>query len=714
MEGFQINYTDLSDLFWEYKRKIENLIENIDNCIERINMFTENAVFTGKTGDAVKSYLGEAHITILSGIKVTAQTLLDNMAAYKDGYRAIDSSTNFKLDEEAIQEFRKKLASNYEDTDEYTGKIRSALSEVSDISDVGMPDSNGVFDIHEQMDSDLIKLVSNVNSYERENVVRLENSVELLLENLQSCLSKIGLSQGAIESYETGSFITGKDAGTLNTGIKIFGDLHEKNKEAYDEIYETEQKIKDEAEKRKTQGIWRTVGGAVLIATGVACIVLTGGAAIPIVADVAVAVGSGTAVFGAADAIEGTQDIYYGSTGDIDSTAVNGIKDDLFQGNEDAYYLTENAFAFAASAMIPIGQASTAGNLTFKSTATIVAKEGISMGAGAGAQKITTDVTGNDTAGMVAGMVASGVTAKGLNGIEAEANKLAKAPKGIDGVTEGAGNVAEDVGKIVESGGKIFKFSDMTESEIVKIVERYRKKAPIEIPDTAKYKAKSMADGYEQISYKWNDGTYKYEVRWHTRTSGAPEGQGNTWVIQRTIPGNGGKKPSTQFLIGENEWVEGWKWYDAISARKKEQLRKSRLNCWIKDIGRSKHMLDTRYYEGYEGEGEVKVWSEENGNEDGIVIWIGFFNTILEGCFSSEFQKNGIIECYFNQDGFYDEKWEMKYPHIVLEELKRFNEKLLDTRNEEIIKKSKEVVEQLVSFINMAVRNEKNIYVEYD
>ena len=481
MEGFQINYTDLSDLFWEYKRKIENLIENIDNCIERISMFTENAVFTGKTGDAVKSYLGEAHITILSGIKVTAQTLLDNMAAYKDGYRAIDSSTNFKLDEEAIQEFRKKLASNYEDTDEYMGKIRSALSEVSDISDVGMPDSNGVFDIHEQMDSDLIKLVSNVNSYERENVVRLENSVELLLENLQSCLSKIGLSQGAIEIYETGSFITGKDAGTLNTGIKIFGDLHEKNKEAYDEIYETEQKIKDEAEKRKTQGIWRMVGGAVLIATGAACIVLTGGAAIPIVADVAVAVGSGTAVFGAADAIEGTQDIYYGSTGDIDSTAVNGIKDDLFQGNEDAYYLTENAFAFAASAMIPIGQASTAGNLTFKSTATIVAKEGISMGAGAGAQKITTDVTGNDTAGMVAGMVASGVTAKGLNGIEAEANKLAKAPKGIDGVTEEAGNLAEDVGKagkglegaangaesaaedagkVVESGSSSNKFSN--------------------------------------------------------------------------------------------------------------------------------------------------------------------------------------------------------------------------------------------------------------
>ncbi len=125
-------------------------------------------------------------------------------------------------------------------------------------------------------------------------------------------------------------------------------------------------------------------------------------------------------------------------------------------------------------------------------------------------------------------------------------------------------------------------------------------------------------------------------------------------------------------------------------------------------------MLDKRYYEGYEGEGEVKVWSEENCNQDGIVIWIGFFDTILEGCFSQEFQKNGIIECYFNQDGFYDDRWEMKYPHIVLEELKRFNEKLLDKIDEEIIKESKEVIEQLIFFINIAIKNERIIYVEYN
>ncbi len=108
----------------------------------------------------------------------------------------------------------------------------------------------------------------------------------------------------------------------------------------------------------------------------------------------------------------------------------------------------------------------------------------------------------------------------------------------------------------------------MTDDEIAKIANEYRSKSPIDIPENATYKAKSMNDGYEQITYKWNDGKYKYEIRWHTRTSGAPVDQGNTWVIERKIPGNGGTKPSTEILIGDDEWVPAYKWYEAIKARK--------------------------------------------------------------------------------------------------------------------------------------------------
>ena len=452
MEGFQINYTDIYDLFWEYKTNLENLMNKIDTCENCINFFIKNAVFTGETGDAVKSYLTDVHITMLSSIRVTAQNLLDNMTLYKAGYYDIDNSTNFKLSEEAIRAFRTKLSTNYSDTESYTGKIQGAVSGISDISGVGTPSTNGVLELHEQLDQELLNLITEVQSHESSTVTALENSVELLLSSLNTCIAKIGLNTAAIASYESNSFYTDKDVYALANISELFYQQHEDNKDVYDAICEAEQNLKDAAEERETQGVWKTVAGVVLVGVGVACIIATAGAASPIVAAVGVAMETGMTIFGVADSAEGAQDIYYGSIGDIDSTAVNDLKYVVFQGNEEAYYLTESVFAFAASAMIPIGQAASAGNLTFRSGATIVAKEGIATAAGAGAQKYTTDLTGNQTAGMLAGMAASMATAKGLNGIEAGAKKLAKPKLGDVGTDGGAVLNDADVGSAVNGG----------------------------------------------------------------------------------------------------------------------------------------------------------------------------------------------------------------------------------------------------------------------
>ncbi len=207
----------------------------------------------------------------------------------------------------------------------------------------------------------------------------LENSVHLLLSRLNTCIAKIGLNRAAIASYESNSFYTDKDVYALANISELFYQQHEDNKEVYDAICEAEQNLKDAAEERETQGVWKTVAGVGLLVVGGVCIVASWGAATPVVAAAEGIVGTGTTIF-----------------------------------------------AFAASAMIPIGQAASAGNLTFRSGATIVAKEGIATAAGAGAQKYTTDLTGNQAAGMIAGMAASMATAQGLNGIEAGVKKLAK------------------------------------------------------------------------------------------------------------------------------------------------------------------------------------------------------------------------------------------------------------------------------------------------
>ncbi len=297
-----------------------------------------------------------------------------------------------------------------------------------------------------------MNFITTIQNQESSTVTALENSVDLLISSLNSCIAKVGLNQGTIANYESNSFYTDKDVYALANISELFYQQHEDNKDVYDAICEAEQNQKDAAEERETQGVWKTVAGVVLVGVGVACIIATAGAASPIVAAVGVAMETGMTIYGVADSAEGAQDIYYGSIGDIDSTAVNDLKYVVFQGNEEAYYLTESVFAFAASAMIPIGQAASAGNLTFRSGATIVAKEGIATAAGAGAQKYTTDLTGNQTAGMLAGMAASMATAKGLNGIEAGAKKLAKPKLGDVGTDGGAVLNDADVGSAVKGG----------------------------------------------------------------------------------------------------------------------------------------------------------------------------------------------------------------------------------------------------------------------
>ena len=297
-----------------------------------------------------------------------------------------------------------------------------------------------------------MNFITTIQNQESSTVTALENSVDLLISSLNNCIAKVGLNQGTIANYESNSFYTDKDVYALANISELFYQQHEDNKDVYDAICEAEQNLKDAAEERETQGVWKTVAGEGLLVVGGVCIVASWGTATPIVAAAEGIVGTGTTIFGVADSAEGAQDIYYGSIGDIDSTAVNDLKYAVFQGNEEAYYLTESVFAFAASAMIPIGQAASAGNLTFRSGATIVAKEGIATAAGAGAQKYTTDLTGNQTAGMLAGMAASMATAKGLNGIEAGAKKLAKPKLGDVGTDGGAVLNDADVGSAVKGG----------------------------------------------------------------------------------------------------------------------------------------------------------------------------------------------------------------------------------------------------------------------
>ncbi len=98
-----------------------------------------------------------------------------------------------------------------------------------------------------------------------------------------------------------------------------------------------------------------------------------------------------------------------------------------------------------------------------------------------------------------------------------------------------------------------------------------RNRSPINVPSSASAKVEKK-NGYDQVKYTWKRGEYTYTSRWHTRTPNAPKEQGDSWVVERRIPGIGygknARKPREEVLIGKNKWISKDEWREAIKARK--------------------------------------------------------------------------------------------------------------------------------------------------
>ncbi len=97
-------------------------------------------------------------------------------------------------------------------------------------------------------------------------------------------------------------------------------------------------------------------------------------------------------------------------------------------------------------------------------------------------------------------------------------------------------------------GNSLIEGGSSTLNDWVNRIPELEKQAPIEIPSNATVKVQAK-NGYDQISFKWTENGQNYEVRWHTKTPGAPEGQGNTWVVSRVTSGTPTGQVRTEHIL---------------------------------------------------------------------------------------------------------------------------------------------------------------------
>ena len=124
-----------------------------------------------------------------------------------------------------------------------------------------------------------------------------------------------------------------------------------------------------------------------------------------------------------------------------------------------------------------------------------------------------------------------------------------------------------------------------------------------------------------------------------------------------------------------------------------------------------KYMLDSRYYDGYEGEEEVDL-SCDNGT--GMRIWRGYFELLLSGCYGGFREKDGFMESYHSGTGYYDEShWRLPNPETALRELDAFSAEQVDAASPELRQELERLRVDLMHFLQSAKDTGSAIFVDW-
>ncbi|MBC1917952.1 hypothetical protein HCJ46_04255 [Listeria booriae] len=118
-------------------------------------------------------------------------------------------------------------------------------------------------------------------------------------------------------------------------------------------------------------------------------------------------------------------------------------------------------------------------------------------------------------------------------------------------------------------------------------------------------------------------------------------------------------------------------------------------------------MINNVFYEGFEGESELSFVS----SEDKLIIWNGYFETILDTLIDSGVDKKGMLSEYFNHEGWYDDSpWLLRDTKLALEQLQCFDVgKVCETT---MTNKLSNVVNTIIMFLEKHIS--EDIYIEYD
>ena len=444
--GFQVKYEEITSIRELILAQLDRWIEQIDAVRSSIVEIAAMSEMHGEAAEHVRSYMWDYHMNLANMIKDTIETYRSSFILYTDWYYNIDSDQMAEMSQDSMEGLEENIQGARSDFDAVAEEVADIERELSAYLDVGRFSTTCMESCFDNALAGVQNVRTQIGEYEEAHSHADMYPIDMMVGYLRSIIGgQLGGSSATISAYDA-SVVNATESfqlaqmmdGMLSTYLEQVKD----RVNSCEEFYELQQQQWQESIRLRTEeGIVKTLVGVGTMILGGMLVVATCGMALPLVTTVGVvAIGLGTAAYGCANAIEGSQDVYAGVIGDPRMVSVNPIRDTLFASNPELYYLIGNALTISASMILTGGMAAnaavSAGTSIGRAVVTEYAKQGLTVAASSYVEKSMTEATNSPLAGFVVGSLTGIATYGTLSEAELEVVNNVKRPQQLGNVGE--------------------------------------------------------------------------------------------------------------------------------------------------------------------------------------------------------------------------------------------------------------------------------------
>ena len=468
--GFQVKYEEITSIRELILAQLDRWIEQIDAVRSSIVEIAAMSEMHGEAAEHIRSYMWDYHMNLANMIKDTIETYRSSFILYTDWYYNIDSDQMAEMSQDSMEGLEENIQGARSDFDAVAEEVADIERELSAYLDVGRFSTTCMESCFDNALAGVQNVRTQIGEYEEAHSHADMYPIDMMVGYLRSIIGgQLGGSSATISAYDA-SVVNATESfqlaqmmdGMLSTYLEQVKD----RVNSCEEFYELQQQQWQESIRLRTEeGIVKTIAGVGTMILGGMLVVATCGMALPLVTTVGVvAIGLGTASYGCANAVEGSQDIYAGVTGDPRLVSVNPIRDTVFASNPDLYYLIGNVLTIAASLILTGGMAAnaavSAGTSIGRAVVTEYAKQGLTVAASSYVDKRMTEATNSPLAGFVVGSLTGMATYGTLSEAELEVVNNVKRPQQLGNVGESGRNTATTIDYSYKFDRELANFND--------------------------------------------------------------------------------------------------------------------------------------------------------------------------------------------------------------------------------------------------------------